>query len=53
MTQKTDHFAQQQRIKLLNTQTMKRFNNDVFSNVNKKDQFLPKTKIDENFNKEK
>ena len=30
---------------------MKRLSNDVFSNVNKNDQFSQKTKIDENFDK--
>ena len=50
--QKTDHFAHQQRIKLFNTQTIKKLNNDVFSYVNKNDQFFrKKTKIDENSNK--
>ena len=51
--QKVDHFARQQRIKLLNTQIIKRLNNDVFSNVNKNDQFLQRTKIDENSDKRK
>ena len=46
--QEVDHFAQQQRIKLFNTQTMKRLNIDVFSNVNTNDQFLQRTKINEN-----
>ena len=30
---------------------MKKLNNDVFSNVNKNDQFSQKTKIDENLTK--
>ena len=42
---------QQQRVKLLNTQIMKKMNNDVFSNVNKNDQSSQKTKIDENSDK--
>ena len=50
--QKIDHFARQQRIKLLNSQIMKkRLNIDVFAKINKnKDQFQ---KIDKNFDKEK
>ena len=48
---KTNYFAQQQRIKLFNTQTIKRISNDVFLNVNKDDQFSQKTKIDKNFDK--
>ena len=43
--QKTDHFAQQQRIKLFNTQIIKRLNKVVFSNTNKNDQFSQKTKL--------
>ena len=50
--QKTAHFARQQRIKLLNTQTLKkRLNNDVFAKVNKNKN--DSQKIDENFDKEK
>ena len=49
--QKINYFAQQQRIKLFNTQIIQKLNNDIFSNVNKNDQFSQKTKIDENFDK--
>ena len=37
--QKTDYFARQQRVKLFNTQIIKKSNNEIFS------------KIDENFDK--
>ena len=47
--QETDHITRQQRIKLLNTQIIKRMSNDVFSKINRNDnQFLQKTKIDKN-----
>ena len=49
--QKTNHLAQQQRIKLFNTQIMKRLDNNVFSNVNRNNQFSQKTIIDGNFDK--
>ena len=51
--QKTDYFAQQQRVKLFNTQIMKKLSKEVFSNVNRNYQFSQKTKIDENSYKEK
>ena len=35
--QEIDYFTQQQRVKLFNTQTIKRFDNDVFLNVNRDD----------------
>ena len=50
--QKIDHFTRQQRVKLLNTQTMKkRLNNDVSAKVNKNEN--QSQKIDENSNKKK
>ena len=50
--QEVDHFARQQRVKLLNTQTIKkRLNNDVSAKINRdKNQ---SQKIDENSDKEK
>ena len=50
--QKIDHFARQQRVKLLNSQIMKkRLNIDVSAKINRnKNQ---SQKIDENFDKEK
>ena len=50
--QKIDHFARDQRIKLLNTQTMKKqLNNDVSVKVNRDESQFSMKKIDENFDK--
>ena len=50
--QKIDHFARQQRIKLLNSQIMKkRLNIDVSAKVNKNENQIQKT--DENSDKKK
>ena len=50
--QEIDHFARQQRVKLLNSQTMKkRLNIDVSAKVNKNENQFQKT--DENSDKEK
>ena len=43
--QKSNHFAQQQRVKLLKTKTVKKLNNDVFSNANRINQFCRKRKL--------
>ena len=50
---KIDYFAQHQRVKLFKTQIMKKLNNDVFSNVNRNDQFSQKTEIDDNSDEKK
>ena len=52
--QEIDHFARQQRIKLFNSQTMKkRLNNDVSAKANRTENQSSLKKIDENSDKEK
>ena len=52
--QEIDHFARQERVKLLNSQTMKkRLDIDVSAKINRNENQSSLKKIDENFDKKK